>query len=334
MNPSARSCPVCGRELPQFSDCGGFYDIVPTASRSYTERVEQPQMQQMNESGYQERPAPVAAPVPAPAPQTRRRRKQKRSLLPLVSICVSLLLALIMLICMLFMMSRIHELEEKVDERFVRERTEQTEETVSEAPPEIDYKTAQLEFDAMAPEEGEIPEPQYGCLVTKTRIDQNVIKAECNMEAEEQMWKADMTRDGYVFTCTYEVDPAIFGKHNGTNYTWEVWTAENGWRVISESEEAGITITAANEQTSILEFSDEWQTIYAQGQEVKIRCTVTRNSQDNGSVKIHLGELVLPAQEWQIPSTTPPTTPPTMPPTTPPETKPQNTQPEIDSFDE
>lgn len=39
IQPSYKNCPVCGRELPAMSDCGGFYDIVPSAARPTASQI-------------------------------------------------------------------------------------------------------------------------------------------------------------------------------------------------------------------------------------------------------------------------------------------------------
>lgn len=97
-------CPDCGRATPALSDCGGFYDIVPKATR--------PAVPQYKQETYSNPKDDVNPASPPPEPQKKRR---KHAVLPIVTLVLFLLFGIFMIVQSASLSKMVDTLEYQVD---------------------------------------------------------------------------------------------------------------------------------------------------------------------------------------------------------------------------
>lgn len=88
IDPAQKSCGNCGREIPPLSDCGGFYDVVPTR-RPAAPTPSAPAAPQAGGSRAAEHPAAK------PQPTAAHRRGKHAPVLSIVTLALLLALALL-----------------------------------------------------------------------------------------------------------------------------------------------------------------------------------------------------------------------------------------------
>lgn len=179
-DPSAAKCTHCRRPLPPLSDCGGFYNIMPSAvqirpEQKITETFEpgqrpaqqnlpmQPGQPQRQNPAQPNSPAPGSHPAGQPAPVgVRSKEGGKKSAAPLIAamaVAGVLLLALIaVLVLFLRTNTALHEAEQKID-RLEQRLTEETEPAPEEPEQTASTQAESGESDASASTETQT-EPQ------------------------------------------------------------------------------------------------------------------------------------------------------------------------------
>lgn len=146
LKTGAKTCRRCKREIPAKSDCGGFYDLVPTPGTQPPAAAS---------------PAPVMPAMPESAPYgAAAPGKKKRDMNPKILFAGAAALILILLVMVISLSGKLEEANDRIarlqDERSDKQNTELTEGAGNING--FDSTEPSGAFDTAEPDEDEIPE--------------------------------------------------------------------------------------------------------------------------------------------------------------------------------
>lgn len=306
VNPSERSCPSCGRELPSLSECGGFYNLVPAARNVETGRRksdESPSLGKANPENELKQEKRTN--------ESRERRRRKTLLLPAI-VCAAAIISLILLaiqqIRLAGISDRIKCIEQRVEEDQIK--LQRIEDGQIDAEKKWMQITSQIEGDRQATDaekngyhinllmEGggstevdtdgalyrialsnrEEPEKRKNALLANCyKLDSidAAISAEilCQFHEEEQKW---------VLNPSVDINDTELGTMRSVHYTWQHrsnW--ENEWSnfEINEGDNTEISIERAE--------------MRRYGGQLSLRCVITWQGTTGKTLEITLGNIML-----------------------------------------
>lgn len=194
---SNRKCSVCGREIPALSDCGGFYNIVPTERKTAVYRTESEQTQGKPSDIHRQR---------------YNKKPENTTLLPCVSILLTTILGIMMMITLISISKRLDWVERRIStgsiaqtaetENVIQPNTvgesivqiESTEKPMEETKPNLNMGDS--EFKVIFPESGERPICEDSGLGVEIIAQES--RNESHVEAwyeNEMLWSALMSYD-------------------------------------------------------------------------------------------------------------------------------------------
>lgn len=308
VDPAARSCSNCGHEIPPLSDCGGFYNIVPQATRQVA-----PPPEPLTQN------PPVADRQRTETnPSKRKGQRRKRNvLLPLLAFA----LVALGVFCLLQFQSMHRKLEaltvknaeasQRIEalsknsatqaaelaalQKASAEREPEPSEpegtpgatTSQQEKPELSFAERDLEFTVISSENGLKPSGTLSEVSYSTQESRVMAALE-----GQQFWRAQLEDtseesdfpSSRTFTFSYWVEDALLGDFKNVTFSWYYYSSEDeDWARLSA--EDGVTITNDTAR-SMVHLEPTWLDMYFKEDGIPLKCVVTRKNQVGGCLEI------------------------------------------------
>lgn len=300
-----RKCPVCGREIPPLSDCGGFYDVVPEAVRAAA-RSEAPSQEIPRQKAVEQMPPKVGR-----CESQRERRNGGALLLPIACIALTVLLGA-------FLLLRLGAIQGQLDK--VRSQTSQIGDEIQQMQAQDDVAAAQIEAlqEQLATEPPTQPVQQteptsplgdeelsFSVLCTDGKPDctsdalgqrftyrgETSENVTCLFKGEE-LWNAGLTYTPDVrtaeleFVFQYAVEERLVGAYQKAEFLWQYrQLGEKEWQTLKNGDDVQIEDRMSGGK-SVLSVSQDWIDKKAGKEGYEVRCVLARDSTAGGSVRI------------------------------------------------
>lgn len=307
---SKGKCSVCGRDIPALSDCGGFYDVVPKATRPAVPQCAQEPLEKPLDKPKENEKA-------ASQPATKHQKQNIRAVLPIVSLALILIFGLFAAVQSISLNERITALESQRDSS--SSSIEQLQRDNDSALAQIADLKEQL---AAEPTTQEYIEPKLSemdisfCVmplendsyISSNLQNQGTLEyltsgtdqkaATCYLDGK-RLWEAKLSEvpsgKGFnrekTFCFSYDVDSGQLGQYQSATFTWWYRSASAAkWIELKGSDDILIKTDLAS-STSTITITDPWLWGTITDDVCEIKCTMERHSKDGGTLIIDFGSI-------------------------------------------
>lgn len=312
LSDSAVKCGRCGREVPALSDCGGFYDLVPSARNNGAVPVQQPPRKP-------ERPEPVRK-----EPMKQEPQKKSGGALSLVICCVGFLLVLILIFSMqgkinncLTGLEQTHkEIRDLSDQLQTDEAVpEETQALEAEAPVlaqqdiQIDIEAAQDDKGISVKTAADLGKAEQGVTsrvafdpdsdsLTGLTIDLGEEK-DCIVAKIKSSAGTSADKQKGILSVAMDVEEQVLGEQEGeSEFVWEYRTDLSEWKELDdkvftqENDDDGVSVSFSTEEVDKLLDED--------AKTVEFRLTYTRKNGQGGSLVLVITGITIPRAEFAV----------------------------------
>lgn len=299
-------CPDCGRNIPALSDCGGFYGVVPKATRPVS-----PHHKQETCSNSKDGVNPLS-----PPPKSRQERK-KHAVLPIAALALLLAFGIFMIVQSASLGKTMNTLTHQVESALssigqmkrsndpVNEQIAETKEQLGTEPtvqeyPEPTLSKTDVSFHVFhsgtsnnisdnLQDQGDL---EYHKIYSTAQI-----AASYDLNKEE-LWNAklsevaDETSSGeYNSVCfSYGVDDERLGEYQSAEFLWWYRIADTAdW--IELEDDGGEVLIKDDPSKSTVRLSDSWLQETSRDGILEVKCILIRHSKDGGTLKIDFGAI-------------------------------------------
>lgn len=294
-------CPDCGRNIPALSDCGGFYGVVPKATR--------PVSPHQTCSNSKDDVNPLS-----PPPKSRQERK-KHAVLPIAALALLLAFGIFMIVQSASLGKTMNTLTHQVDSAISSiGRMKRSNDSVNEQIAEIKEQLG------TEPTVQEYPEPTLSktdvsfCVnhsgtshyISDNLQDQGALEYQTYSTAKiaasydlnkEKLWKAKLSADETSFgeynsVCfSYGVDDERLGEYQLVEFLWLYRSADTAEWIELEDDGGEVFIKDDPSSGSTVTLSDSWLQETSHDGILKVKCILIRHSKDGGTLKIDFGAI-------------------------------------------
>lgn len=300
-------CPDCGRNIPALSDCGGFYGVVPKATRPVS-----PHHKQETCSNSKDDVNPLS-----PPPKSRQERK-KHAVLPIAALALLLAFGIFMIVQSASLGKTMNTLTHQVESALssigqMKRSNDPVNEQIAETKEQLGTEPTVQEY----------PEPTLSktdvsfCVIhsgTSNYIsdnlqDQGDLKYQIYSTAQiaasydlnkEELWKAKLSEAAdeisfgeYNSVCfSYGVDDERLGEYQSAEFLWLYRSADTADWIELEDDGGEVLIkTDPSLSESTLMLSDSWLQETSHDGILEVKCILIRHSKDGGTLKIDFGAI-------------------------------------------
>lgn len=335
IEPRQKCCTNCGREIPPLSDCGGFYDIVPTR---------RPAAPQPSSAAPQAtKPRADVRPAEKPRSETARGRGKHALLLSLAALVLLLALVLLFVWQARALRRELSQLTAKAEEQAARiDELEAALAAQKNAPtvPDTEHgdepDVPDVPDEPKTPDEPDLDEQTLTYEVTPDGTGWFTVYGEpegssrvpardereadrvlyiANGESDQPLWWAQLSETSAehglhrdkAFTFSYWTDEDRLGEQKSQDFTWYYYSEADGDWILFEPDDSGENVKIEDESSkgeSTLTLVVSWLREQLGSEEtdgdsisVRLRCTVMRRSRDGGSIT-----LIFDYPEFTIPN--------------------------------
>lgn len=299
-------CPDCGRNIPALSDCGGFYGVVPKATRPVS-----PHHKQETCSNSKDDVNPLS-----PPPKSRQERK-KHAVLPIAALALLLAFGIFMIVQSASLGKTMNTLTHQVESALssigqmkrsndsaneqIAETKEQlgTEPTVQEYPEPTLSKTDVSFHVFHSGTSNDISDnlQDQGDLEYHKIYSTAQIAASYDLNKEE-LWHAELSEVADEISCgeynsvcfSYGVDDERLGEYQSAEFLWWYRSADTAeW--IELKDDGGEVLIKDDPSKSTVRLSDSWLQETSHDGILEVKCILIRHSKDGGTLKIDFGAI-------------------------------------------
>lgn len=320
LSDSAVKCSRCGHEVPPLSDCGGFYDLVPSARNGGAAPVQQPPRKPETQRQEPVRKEPVK--------KEPQKQKSSAGALSLVICCVGFLLVLILIFSMqgkinncLTGLEQTHkEIRDLSDQLQTDEAVPKETQALEAEAPVLAQQDIQIDIEAAQDDKGvsvkttaDLGQAEQGvaCRVAFDPDSDSLTGLTIDLGEEKDCIVAKIKSSAGVpaddqkgiLSVAMDVEKQMLGELEGeTEFKWEYRTDLSEWKELDdkvftqENDDSGVSVSFSTEDADAL-FDEDAET-------VEFRLTYTRKNQQGGSLVLSITGITIPRADFVVESQT------------------------------